>query len=185
MPVRPRAATLAVSERRGMRAAVVYESWFGNTRTIAEAIARGLGESYQVTLCTVDEAPLVGELDLLVVGAPTQVHGLSSETSRKAALERRGTDGEPGIGARGYLEGLPHVDGLPAAAFDTRVDRPALVVGSAARGIAKRLERRGFVLAAPPASFFVGGTPGPLAPDEVVRAVEWGRSLAAVQLAIL
>jgi hypothetical protein len=168
-----------------MRAAVVYESWFGNTRTIAEAVARGLSETYEVALCRVDEAPAVDGLDLLVVGAPTQVHGLSSETSRKAALERRGAGGEPGMGARGFLDGLPHVDGIPAAAFDTRVDRPAIVVGSAARGIARRLERRGFVLAASPTSFFVGGTPGPLAPDEVDRAEQWGRSLAAVQLAIL
>lgn len=168
-----------------MRAAVVYESWFGNTRTIAEAVARGLGESYEVTLFPVEEAPAVDDLDLLVVGAPTQVHGLSSETSRKAALDRLGTAGKPGSGVRGLLDRLPAVDGIPAAAFDTRLDRPVLVVGSAARGIAKRLERRGFVLAAPPASFFVGGTPGPLAPREVERAEEWGRSLAAVQLAIL
>ena len=168
-----------------MRAAVVYESWFGNTRTIAEAVARGLGESYEVALRPVDEAPAVGDVDLLVVGAPTQVHGLSSETSRKAALDRLGVGGEPGVGARGFLDRLPHVDGIPAAAFDTRVDRPALVVGSAARGIAKRLEHHGFVLATPPMSFFVGGTAGPLAPDEVERAEQWGRGLAAVQLAIL
>jgi len=164
-----------------MKAAVVYESWFGNTRAIAEAVARGLGERYDVILCPVDDPPpAIDELDLLVVGGPTQVHGLSSVTSRKAAVEQLGDGREVGIGARGFVEALSPVEGVPAAAFDTRVHRPALVVGSAARGIAKRLERRGFRLVSEPASFFVGGTPGPLAADEVERAERWGRLLAAV-----
>lgn len=162
------------------KAAVVYESWFGNTRLVAEAVARGLGEGHDVILCSVDDPPpVVDELDLLVVGGPTQVHGLSSVTSRKAALEQRGGEGDVGIGARGFVEGLGPAGGVRAAAFDTRVNRPAALVGSAARGIAKRLERRGFLLVAEPTSFFVGGTPGPLADDEVNRAESWGRSLGA------
>jgi len=163
-----------------MKAAVVYESWFGNTRAIAEAVARGLGEVYEVTLCSVDDpSPAIDELDLLVVGGPTQVHGLSSVTSRKAAIEQLGDGREAGIGVRGFVEALAPVDGVHAAAFDTRVQRPAVVVGSAARGIAKRLQRRGFRLVSEPASFFVHGTPGPLADDEVERAERWGLLLAA------
>jgi len=164
-----------------MKAAVVYESWFGNTRAIAEAVARGLGERYDVTLCSADDpTPAIDELDLLVVGGPTQVHGLSSVTSRKAAVEQLGDGREVGIGARGFVEALSPVTGASAAAFDTRVQRPAVVVGSAARSIAKRLERRGFRLVIEPTSFFVHGTPGPLADEEVERAERWGRRLAAV-----
>ena len=65
-----------------------------------------------------------------------------------------------------------------AAAFDTRAHKPALLVGSAAKGIARRLRERGYVLAAEPESFFVEGTPGPLEEGELERAAEWGRKLA-------
>ena len=56
-----------------MKTAVVYESSFGNTRTVAEAI----GGALDAPVYSVDEEPpQLGELDLLVVGAPTHVHGL-------------------------------------------------------------------------------------------------------------
>src|SRR6476661_1065880 len=122
MPGCRRSAILVVTRTGGhaMKAAVVYESWFGNTRAIAEAVARGLGERYDVTLCSVDDrTPAIDELDLLVVGGPTQVHGLSSVTSRKAAVEQLGDGREVGIGARGFVEALSPVTGASAAAFDT------------------------------------------------------------------
>jgi dienelactone hydrolase len=64
------------------------------------------------------------------------------------------------------------------AAFDTRANKPVLLVGSAARGIARRLRDRGYRLAIEPQSFFVEGTPGPLEEGELERASEWGRTLA-------
>src|ERR1043166_2994916 len=108
MQRRGRRGTLAASRKESaMKAAVVYESWFGNTRAVAEAVARGLGERYDVTLCSVDDPPpAVDQLDLLVLGGPTPVPGLSSVTAREAALERRGDAGDVGIGARGFVEGL-------------------------------------------------------------------------------
>ena len=54
----------------------------------------------------------------------------------------------------------------------------ALLVGSAARGIARRLRDHGYRLAIEPQSFFVKGTPGPLEEGELERASEWGRTLA-------
>jgi len=162
-----------------MRSLVVYESWFGNTRRIAEEIAAALAQEGEVDLVTVDEAlPPLEDVDLLVVGAPTHIHGLSSERSREGALTQ-GAHGEPGIGVRGWIDALPDgADGPRAAAFDTRAHMPALVVGSAARGIARRLRDHGYRLAIEPQSFFVKGTPGPLEEDELERASEWGRTLA-------
>jgi hypothetical protein len=48
----------------------------------------------------------------------------------------------------------------------------------AARGIAKRLRRRGFETIAEPESFLVEESEGPLAAGEVDRARRWGEALA-------
>ena len=55
---------------------------------------------------------------------------------------------------------------------------PAVLVGSAARGISRRLRDHGYRLAIEPQSFFVKGTPGPLEEGELDRASAWGRTLA-------
>jgi hypothetical protein len=162
-----------------MRSLVVYESWFGNTRRIAEQIAATLAEEGEVDVVSVDdEIPALDEFDLLVVGAPTHVHGLSGMRSRQGAIEQRGGGGEVGIGVRGWIDRLPSSGGLQVAVFDTRAHKPAWLVGSAARGMAHRLRRRGYRLAIDPESFFVQGTPGPLEAGELKRAKEWGRKLA-------
>ncbi|MGZ4332881.1 MAG: flavodoxin family protein [Gaiellaceae bacterium] len=162
-----------------MRSLVVYESWFGNTRRLAEEIAVELRREGEVGIVSVDEAlPPLEDVDLLVVGAPTHVHGVSSGRSREAALEQGG-DGEVGIGVKGWIDALPNgADGPRVAAFDTRANKPVLLVGSAARGIARRLRAHGYRLAAEPESFFVDGTPGPLEDGELERAAAWGRRLA-------
>ena len=74
-----------------MRAVVVYESMFGNTHAIADAIGRGIGQGLEpvdnVVVVPVVEAgrePL-GDADLLVVGGPTHFHGMSSTRTRKWA----------------------------------------------------------------------------------------------------
>jgi flavodoxin len=161
-----------------MRSIVVYESSFGNTRRIAEEIADGLAQAGEVDVFTVDDdVPGLAHVDLLVVGAPTHVHGLSSARSRQSALEQ-GAPGESGIGVRGWIDKLPLCGGPRVAVFDTRAHKPELVVGSAAHGIAKRLRKHGYRLAVEPESFFVSGTPGPLEEGELERAAEWGRGLA-------
>jgi len=161
-----------------MRSLVVYESSFGNTRQVAEQIAEALAEAGEVEIVTVDdEMPGLAHVDLLVVGAPTHVHGLSSTRSRASAVEQ-GAGGEVGIGARGWIDRLPLCGGPRIAVFDTRAHKPELLVGSAAHGIAKRLRKHGYRLAVEPESFFVTGTPGPLEAGELERAAAWGRALA-------
>ena len=162
-----------------MKTVVVHESWFGNTRRLAETIAERLAREGEVDLLTVDDPPpQLVDVDLLVVGAPTHVHGLSSATSRKGAIDQRKQPGEAGIGVRGWLRALPEGGGRRTAVFDTRVEKPVLLVGSAARGVAKRLERRGFELVVPPESFFVLDSPGPLKDGEVERAAVWAGRIA-------
>jgi len=161
-----------------MRSLVVYESSFGNTQRLAQTVAEALSEEGEVTVRAVDEPlpPLHG-FDLMVVGAPTHVHGLSSRMSRKGALEQQGREGEVGIGVRGWLERLPLLGRPPVAVFDTRAHKSELLVGSAAHGMAHRLRKKGYRLAVEPESFFVEGTPGPLAAGEGERAAGWAKSL--------
>jgi hypothetical protein len=162
-----------------MKALVVYESWFGNTRAVAETIAGVLAQEGEVDVVSVEDVlPPFDGVDLLVVGAPTHVHGLSSKRSREGAVEQGG-EGDVGIGVRGWIEALPDGAGGPrVAVFDTRAHKPVLLVGSAARGIARRLQRRGYALLGEPESFFVLGTPGPLVEGELQHAAEWAKDLA-------
>lgn len=169
-----------------MRAVVAYESMYGNTRQVAEAIASALEELGEVQVVSVNDpdAGAATDADFLVVGGPTHIHGIATEMSRKgvakAAEEDQDVQLEPGAvdgpGLRSWL-GQRSGDGGPAAAFDTRIDRSPLLTGSAARGIAKRLRRRGYEVVSDPQSFFVEDSEGPLADGELDRARAWGRSL--------
>src|SRR5512142_2782486 len=137
-----------------MKALVVYESWFGNTRRIAEEVAAALGEEGEVDVVSVDDPlPSLHGVDLIVLGAPTHVHGLSSNLSRKGAIDELGGGGEVGIGARGWIDALPLAATPHVAVFDTRAHKPALLVGSAAQGMARRLRKRGYRVLGEPESF--------------------------------
>jgi flavodoxin len=123
-----------------MKAVLVCDSEFGNTARIAQAIADGLGGRVAVRIATASEAmaelPLAA--DLLLVGGPTQRHGLS-----------------PALQA--FLAALPKngLRGVPAATFDTRYRMSALLSGSAAQKAAGRLRRAGCRVVSSPESFFV------------------------------
>jgi len=169
-----------------MEAIVTFESVYGNTRAVAEAVAEGLRQAGQVKVRSHDQID-PGELaaaNVLVVGAPRHMHGLPTSLSRKMAAKASEEEGvpldpcataEPGI--RSWLSEQAG-DGRAAAAFDTRADKSPALTGSAARGIGKRLRRRGFQLAIEPESFLVEDAEGPLADGELERAREWGRMLA-------
>jgi len=166
-----------------MDAIVVYESVFGNTRAIADAIAEGLGS---VPALPVHEAAQRrGTVDLLVIGGPTHMHGLPTARSRRLAAEGIHEDGaghvEPGAteepGLRVWLREMPPSAAQRVAAFDTRLDRSPWLTGVAARGIARRLRRRGLDVIATE-SFLVEDSEGPLEEGELDRARAWGAELA-------
>src|SRR5689334_10279090 len=72
-----------------MRAVVVYESMYGNTHLIADAIGAGLEAAFDVRVVPVSHAgpELIADVDLVVVGGPTHVHGMSRASTRKAAVQ--------------------------------------------------------------------------------------------------
>ena len=116
-----------------MRALVVVESSFGNTRAIARAVAEGLGRAMAVDVCDIGNAPPAIEDDVdLVVGGPTQAFGLSRPKTREDAARQAGHSTAPTIGVREWLASAP-AGVRRAAAFDTRIDK-GWVPGSAAHG---------------------------------------------------
>jgi hypothetical protein len=161
-------------------ALVIFESMFGNTQVIAQAVADGLARHLPVDLVEVGAAPAaVGpDVELLVVGGPTHAFGMSRPSTRQSAAEQADTGlVSTRIGLREWLGRLANGSAeVAVAAFDTRVSRPRLP-GSAAAA-EKRLRRLGFRVAARSRSFYVDGTTGPLLAGEADRARHWGEELA-------
>ncbi len=163
-----------------MTALVIYESMFGNTQTMAQAVADGLAEHMDVEVHEVATAPsTIGDnIDLLVIGAPTHAFGMSRPSTRQDAAKQSDRSlVSTGIGIREWLERLTPRPGTAAATFDTRVNRPRLP-GSAAVAAQRRLHRLGFRIVASAQSFRVHGTPGPLVEGEPERAHRFGERLA-------
>ena len=167
-----------------MKAVVVYESMYGNTHLVADAIGRGLAGSGEVVVVAVAEAApaLVEDADLLVVGGPTHAHGMSRPGTRKAAVDQAKDNpidpAASGAGVREWLESVPPI-AASSAAFDTRAGvAPAFLTGRASKGIARQLHQHGFGQVAEPESFLVDKD-NHLEPGEEERAEEWGSRLAA------
>jgi len=149
-----------------MHTLVLVDSEFGNTYRLAEAIAGELGSAGPVDVINVrapaSESQLPTDLDMVVVGGPTQIHGVSRPLTE-------------------YLEALlsqifAH---LACASFDTRVRGWPLLTGAASGGISKRLKNMGAHTVMPPESFLVAGKEGPLLDGELERARAWAKHLLA------
>lgn len=165
-----------------MKALVVYESMYGNTAAVGQAIAASLAaHGLEVRGGSVmDVEPADAEqADLLVVGGPTHVHGMSrSGTRRTAADDKRNSYAHPTMapGLREWIDGLSQGTGRLAAAFDTRIDKPVILTGSAAKGVGRRLERHGFRLVVEPECFLVS-TDNSLLEGEIDHATTWGKEI--------
>jgi len=176
-----------------MKAVVIFESMYGNTRAIADAVAEGIaaGGDAQVSVLLAGDASteLTHDASLLVVGGPTHMHGMSRPQTRRAAHDAAakpdsGLVLEPtadGPGVRDWLAHLEHRGGL-GAAFDTRLDAPPMFTGSAAAGIARKLRRSGVTAVTRPESFLVTKQTQ-LHAGEVARAREWGARLSRLAAA--
>jgi flavodoxin len=153
---------------------IVYDTVHGNTEQLAQAMARALAPVASVRLQRAQGPTGIDAtgVDLLLVGSPT--HRQRASAPMAEFLEATG---------RGALQGIR------AAAFDTRYRMAAWLSGSAARVIARQLKKRGGRLAAPPESFFMERDVPPkgqkrrheleqLEPGEIERAERWALQLA-------
>jgi flavodoxin len=142
---------------------VIYASRYGNTQKIAEAIAAALrshGTTQLLQAEQVDQGSL-SEVDLVVVGCPTEGHRMTEPLAQFLNQRSAGLQGKA------------------AAAFDTRLRGPRWLWGSAAAGIGEELRRLDARVIAPEESFLVKGMRAPvLAAGELERAGRWAESLA-------
>ena len=172
-----------------MTAMVVYESMFGSTKAVAEAVADGLrasGPVRAVEVSVLASAPgstrLPDDITLLVVGGPTHAFGLSRATTRQdAATQAPGGVISSGKGLREWLDALSlPTGGLPVASFDTKVAKPNLP-GSAAKSAEKRLRGMGGRPVVPARSFKVMGKSDGLIEGELEAAHTWGEQLGGMR----
>jgi len=158
-----------------MKAMVVYDSMYGNTEKVAQAIGQALGSAGDVEVVRASEVQLgqLAGLTLLVAGSPTQKFRPLPATTT-------------------FLKSIPAdgLRGVRVAAFDTRMTESAVekirilaffvkIFGYAAQPIADRLQKKGGDLAVPPQGFYVGDTEGPLLEGELERAADWAKKILA------
>ena len=162
-----------------MDAIVVYESVWGNTAAIAQAIAEGVGDGTQAFATDAVPADILARADLIVAGSPVFAFSLPNERMRETIL-RSETDGPPPDlshpSLRSWLDSLPVGKGV-AAAFETRIWwSPRGATGT----IEKKLEKAGYRRLVSAEKFVVRDKYGPLRDGELDRARAWGGRLRAL-----
>jgi flavodoxin I len=144
-----------------MKALVIYDSVYGNTEKVAQAIGEAIGGEVKLARVGDVDVSQLKALDLLFVGAPT--HAARPSPAAKEFLDKV----EPRA-----------LEGVKVAGFDTRLTNTwARIFGFAARGIANGLKKKGGTLMASPEAFYVEGSEGPLKDGELERAAAWARKI--------
>ncbi|HEX5014201.1 MAG TPA: hypothetical protein VFV72_08585 [Candidatus Limnocylindrales bacterium] len=159
-----------------MQTVVIYDSKFGNTELVAEAIGRAASSFGDVQVMNTAAAARTLERDpappdLLFLGGPTQKRG-------------------PSPALRAFLGAMPaRLQGVRTAPFDTRYRGSTWIMGSAAAETAKVVSRAGGEIVTEPESFFIVRK-GPmelqkLEPGEIARAEDWARGVASAAAQIV
>jgi flavodoxin I len=147
-----------------MKTLVIYDSLYGNTKIIAQAIGDVIPGDAKVLHVGEVDASALGAYDLLIVGAPT--HGGGPSDPAKELLEKVQASA---------------LTGVKVAAFDTRhTARLLRLFGFAAPKIAKSLQKKSGTLVGAAEGFFVTGTKGPLKEGEIERAAAWAKGIVGL-----
>ena len=169
-----------------MKSIVVYESYWGNTASVARAIAEGLGEGAKAMSTADAKADALAGVDLIVAGSPIVAFSLPSEKTRNdmAAKPDKKAPSPPDLShpsIRTWLVALPQAGAsgggaaVRAAAFETGFK---LSPGGSAGKILRMLEEKGYQPIAKKQRFLVKTSYGPVKEGELDRAKAWGASLA-------
>lgn len=148
---------------------VIYDSVFGNTEKVAQAIGEALGDIPVKKVSEVNDQDLSG-LKILIVGSPTRAF-------------------QPTPAIKNFLKDLApnELQDVKSAAFDTRIPKDQTdsgflkfminIFGYADKKIEKQLTKAGAVIGLESTGFGVTGTEGPLAEGELERAKNWARNI--------
>lgn len=139
-----------------MKSLIIYDSFFGNTKLIAQTIGKELGEETRIVHVSEFQESMLQGLDLLVIGSPI-LGWKPSENTQK------------------FLNSLPELNGLKICTFDTRMN--IIIHGDATKKMSERLVSLGGNMVVTPQSFCVSGKEGPLAKGELEKAKELGKKL--------
>ena len=148
---------------------VVYDSYFGNTEKVAQAIGDALQDAAVKKVQDLDQTDL-DDLEILIVGSPTRAF-------------------RPTPAIMNFIKNLnsAQLRGVKAAAFDTRIpkdqDIPGILrlminlFGYADSKISKSLSKAGADLSLESTGFGVKDTEGPLIDGELARAKDWAKEI--------
>ena len=147
-----------------MKYMVVYDSYFGNTKQIAQEIATVLDDC---TCVRVTDINISEKIDLLIVGSPTRAFKATSSIQK-------------------FLKLLPS-DIKKVALFDTRIDVGTIgtgimrwmvgTMGYATNKMVKIVIKQKRKVIEPVEWFYVTDTEGPLKDGEIEKAHRWAESL--------
>lgn len=164
-----------------MKVLVVYESFWGNTASVAAAIAEGIGPDVRA-VPTDEAAPeALASVDMLVVGAPLMGFALPRQQTREQVTGDKKAPKPADVShpsMREWLASLPKKDSDGVGRFATFETAFKWSPGSSAGAIARALEAAGYRSAAKRQRFRVAGTYGPMREGEIERARAWGAQLA-------
>ena len=155
---------------------ILYDSVFGNTEQIAQAIGKVLQSKGNVEVLKVNQVKpeLLMGLNLLIVGSPTRAFRPTGAINK-------------------FLVKIPKngLKGVKVAAFDTRISLDDIdssighwfikTFGYAAKPISDKLKKKGGQLIIPPEGFYVEGAEGPLKKGELERAAAWAKQIITEQ----
>lgn len=146
--------------RNELKTLVIYDSVYGNTEQIAEAI----GKAINADVSHINKVNVLDmkTYDLIILGSPT--HG-----------------GRPSPAMRNFLDKAPNSSfkDKKVAAFGTRLQTKLVrIFGYAANRIGDRLKKKGGTLVVPPEGFYVNGPKGPVKDGELQRAESWAKRIS-------
>jgi flavodoxin len=148
-----------------MKKVVVYDSYYGNTATIAEKIAKELEcEHIKVHAC---KKEVVNDYDLVVIGSPTRMFTATKEIKE--------------------IVKAIHNPAVKIVLFDTRVEDGEKIpkflrtmskkFGYSNDSLEKILQKKGLETFVESEAFYVGDTEGPLLETEVEKAVVFAQKI--------
>ena len=149
-----------------VKTVIVYDSWFGNTQKVAEAIGKGINETEKTAVAIkkikeIDPNEVLA-YDVILIGSPNHMGG-------------------PTRNVKKFIDklGLLELEDKKVAVFDTYV-RKNVHVGKTVRKMEKRIHKKipNLKLIVGGLSILVKGVKGPIVRGELSKCTIFGNKIA-------